>query len=265
MSSVPVHWYRNLWERHWWWRSRDQMLRRRLAAIAEGSNIRRILDVGCGDGLLFDFLGAYGEVTGIEPDFSRVSDPRHRHKISSASLDDQFQTESPFDLVTMFDVLEHIADDVGALRTLRRSMTPDGRLAITAPAHNWLWSRHDESEGHVRRYSPASLRNALAQAGFEVIEIRYFFFWTVLPMLARRAILPAGRPNPAGREHHPSIPIPPINALLKLISDWDHAISMILPPPIGTSIWALAGPARSAGAIASAANESGSPGEEPAR
>jgi SAM-dependent methyltransferase len=63
-----------------------------------------------------------------------------------------------FDMVAAFDVLEHIEDDIGALRAWRALLTPPGHLVITVPAGPELWSRRDDFAGHCRRYSRAGLR-----------------------------------------------------------------------------------------------------------
>jgi SAM-dependent methyltransferase len=73
-----------------------------------------------------------------------------------------------FHLVGLFDVLEHLDDDVGVLRDLRRLLAAGGRLLLTVPADPALWSYFDEASHHRRRYTPATLRAALAAAGFRV-------------------------------------------------------------------------------------------------
>lgn len=67
--------YRTLWERHWWWRSREALLLDRIGRLDRLAPIRRILDVGCGDGLFFERLGRFGRVEGLEPDASLLGDP----------------------------------------------------------------------------------------------------------------------------------------------------------------------------------------------
>lgn len=90
---------------------------------------------------------------------------------------------STYDLVTAFDVLEHIEDDIGALRDLRRAMTDDGRLLIHVPTNPYTdrkgvqhWVQDDQAwkinPGHVRQgYPPEVLRKRVEQAGFEVLAL----------------------------------------------------------------------------------------------
>jgi 2-polyprenyl-3-methyl-5-hydroxy-6-metoxy-1,4-benzoquinol methylase len=102
----------------------------------------------------------------------------------------QFDLRSPpfrdhFDVVALFDVLEHINEDGLAVRTIRGMLRPGGRIVLTVPAHRWLWSRIDKLSGHHRRYDRKGLMSVLASAGFEVVECRYFFTALVPGLLVR--------------------------------------------------------------------------------
>ena len=99
--------------------------------------------------------------------------------------------------VGMFDVLEHLDDDLGYLELLRTLLVPTGRLYITVPKHQWLWSSHDDEAGHQRRYSTRSLLDVLRRAGFEIEYHTSLFSVLVAPMGVRR-FLPGAR-HAAGR------------------------------------------------------------------
>jgi SAM-dependent methyltransferase len=71
------------------------------------------------------------------------------------------------------NVLEHIEDDVEALKKIKCKLKEGGRLALWVPAFPCLWNAHDERIGHKRRYTRASLRSTMERAGFEVHEVRY--------------------------------------------------------------------------------------------
>jgi SAM-dependent methyltransferase len=79
-----------------------------------------------------------------------------------------------FDLAASLDVIEHLEDDVGALRELRRTVAPGGALLVTVPAYQWLWSGHDEINHHHRRYTRGSLLAVAEQAGWECVRTTYF-------------------------------------------------------------------------------------------
>jgi SAM-dependent methyltransferase len=84
-----------------------------------------------------------------------------------------FEDDS-FDLAASLDVIEHLEDDLGALRELRRVVAPGGALLITVPAYPWLWSGHDEVNHHHRRYTRRSLRRVAEQAGWKQVRTTYF-------------------------------------------------------------------------------------------
>lgn len=88
----------------------------------------------------------------------------------------------------MLDVLEHIDDDAGALAALHDLLRPRGRLLITVPAYQWLWSGHDVVAHHRRRYTARQLRSRLAEAGFAVSYLSYFNTF-LFPLIATKRLL----------------------------------------------------------------------------
>jgi SAM-dependent methyltransferase len=162
-------------DRHWWYRGRRVVLERviddlRLPARA------RILDAGCGSGRNMLELARHGRVTGIELSETSVALARERgmgEVIAGSVLEMPFEAGS-FDLAASLDVIEHLEDDIGALRELRRVVTPGGALLVTVPAYQWLWSGHDEVNHHFRRYTRRSLQHAGERAGWQQVRTTYF-------------------------------------------------------------------------------------------
>jgi SAM-dependent methyltransferase len=91
----------------------------------------------------------------------------------------------------LFDVLEHIEDDEGALASLYQAIEPGGMLYIAVPARNALWSAEDEFAGHYRRYSLPHLKSIVGEAGFTVEYGTYFFSLLTAPVFFMRS-LPSG-------------------------------------------------------------------------
>ncbi|HST32696.1 MAG TPA: class I SAM-dependent methyltransferase [Solirubrobacteraceae bacterium] len=162
-------------DRHWWYRGRRKVLERvvedlRLPARA------RILDAGCGSGRNMVELARHGTVTGIELADASVSLARERgmgEVIAGSVLEMPFEADS-FDLAASLDVIEHLEDDLAALRELRRVVAPGGSLLVTVPAYQWLWSGHDEINHHFRRYTRRSLQRAGEEAGWHQVRTTYF-------------------------------------------------------------------------------------------
>ncbi len=162
-------------DRHWWYRGRRTVLHGVLAAL-EVPDGARILDAGCGSGRNMVELARYGAVTGIELSDTSVELARARHSgevIAGSVLEMPF-ADGSFELAVSLDVIEHLEDDLGALRELRRTVVPGGALLVTVPAYQWLWSGHDEINHHHRRYTRRSLQRVAEQAGWRQVRTTYF-------------------------------------------------------------------------------------------
>jgi SAM-dependent methyltransferase len=72
-----------------------------------------------------------------------------------------------------YNVLEHIEDHIGALRSMARLVRRDGHIVLVCPAFPFAMSPVDIATGHVRRYTKRSMTVALAEAGLEVVDVRY--------------------------------------------------------------------------------------------
>ncbi len=162
-------------DRHWWYRGRRTVLERVLDGLALGEPIR-ILDAGCGSGRNMVELARRGTVTGVELSQPSVEKARERGcgEVVEGSVLEMPFPDASFDLAVSLDVIEHLEDDLGALRELRRVVAPGGRLLVTVPAYGWLWSGHDEINHHQRRYTMRSLRTVAEQAGWREERTSYF-------------------------------------------------------------------------------------------
>ena len=94
----------------------------------------------------------------------------------------EFQTS--FDLITLFDVIEQVDEDLASLEALSRLLKPSGRIVITMPAFNFLWSAHDDENQHKRRYLASGFSDLAAQADLTLDYVSYFNFWLFLPVFA---------------------------------------------------------------------------------
>jgi hypothetical protein len=154
---------------------------------------RQVLDVGAGAGLLGDW------VVDRHPDLAYhfvETSPRLRNHLierfgAGAEADEQGRIPAGT-MVALLDVVEHIADDVTALRQLRERMGPGSRVIVTVPAMRWAYSSWDVALGHFRRYTRTTLDATLRQAGFTTVTTCYLFP-ELLPLLVVRRMRPAGR------------------------------------------------------------------------
>ena len=150
-----------------------------------------IFDVGGGNGFVSRGLMDAGfSVVLVEPGPDGVANALRRGvpTVIQATAQAAGFRERSLPAVGMFDVLEHMQDDVGTLRWLSHALRPGGRLYLTVPAFSWLWSGEDVHAGHHRRYSRRLLTERLVQAGFEVEQASYLFAALVPPLFALRTV-----------------------------------------------------------------------------
>jgi 2-polyprenyl-3-methyl-5-hydroxy-6-metoxy-1,4-benzoquinol methylase len=225
--------YRELYERHWWWRAREQFVletvRRHLPTGGRGA----ILDVGCGDGLLFDRLAEFGEVQGVESDPSLVGPASpHRDRIHVGPFDASFAPGKRYGLILMLDVIEHLPDPAGALRRAVDLLEPDGLLVVTVPAFRLLWTTHDDLNHHYTRYTRHRFAVLARAAGVRVIRAAYFFHWLFPAKLVTRLIEGVARPRPSS----PRVPPRWVNETLYGLSRLEQRLLGRLGVPFGSSL-----------------------------
>ncbi len=225
--------YRDLYTRHWWWRAREQAILKVIRRRARSSSGMRILDVGCGDGLFFDRLAEFGDVEGVEADGELVNPQGpFRERIRIAQFDTDFRTPVFYSLVLMLDVLEHLRNPGEALCHAHSLLAPGGALLLTVPAFQTLWTNHDTINHHLVRYRRSTLRPLLRQAGFSILEERYWYQWTCPVKLAIR-LFESIFPDP------PSVALVPpkwINRSLYWISRAEQETLGTIGMPFGSSL-----------------------------
>lgn len=150
-----------------------------------------VFDVGGGNGFVSLGLQRAGwDTVVVEPGLAGACNAQRRgllHVICSTFEDAGFR-QNTLPAVGMFDVLEHVEDDAGFLRTLHEAIVPGGRLYLTVPAYQWLWSAEDTYAGHFRRYTLSSLTSTLNGAGFDVEFRSYMFSILPAPIFLRRSL-----------------------------------------------------------------------------
>ncbi len=225
--------YRELYQNHWWWRAREELIVDTLRRYQPPQGWGKILDVGCGDGLFFERLAQFGDVEGVEPAGELVSATGvHQKSIYIAPFDEHFRPSKRYSLILMLDVLEHLPDPIGALRHALTLLTPGGTVLVTVPAFKLLWTNHDVINHHLSRYSKSSFRDLARQAGLPLETERYFFQWTCPVKLMVRVVEQLFGLQPK----IPSIPLRWINQSLYFVSRLEQKTLGALPVPFGSSL-----------------------------
>lgn len=230
-------------DHHWWF-----VGKRLLVSALLHDRLRagmRILDVGCGTGGVLAHLAPYGRTIGVDRSVQALRHTARRgvSGVACADMDRLPFHDGEFDLVTMLDVLEHFADDRAVAVEARRVLRPDGTLLVSVPAFQALFSEHDVTLHHFRRYSAPQLRRALEGGGFVLRRLTYTNVAALPPAAVVRGILPRlGVRRPAGtdfREHAPWVN----RALLGVYRAEAAMLRLAGRLPFGLSVAAIATPA----------------------
>jgi SAM-dependent methyltransferase len=192
--SMADSWFEIASLEHFWIRRRFQVLQQLTRGDIAGAG--PMAEVGCGNGLLQRQVeDAYGrEVTGF--DLNEYALQRNLSRRSRVCCYDIFQRNPAlrqcFDVIFLFDVLEHISDEDRFLSALLFHLRPQGKLVINVPAGAWAFSAYDMAAGHVRRYSAVELDKRMTQNGMAVLNWTYWGL-PLVPMLAVRKLWLLGK------------------------------------------------------------------------
>lgn len=224
--------------KHWWYVARRDVLRDLIARRIPLPANARILEIGCGTGHNLAMLATFGAVEGVEIDEASrtIANTRFGGTVGDARLPAlDGIAEATFDLVALLDVLEHVEDDVAALRSIARRLRPGGRILITVPQYQWMWSGHDVANHHHRRYGKNDLRAAIAEAGL-TLDLLTDFNSLLFPLAAVSRLAAKAR----GREgSDDTIPPAPVNALFRQIFSAERFLIGRVPLPPGVSLAAI--------------------------
>lgn len=169
---------------YWWHLGRLRIIETYLQKAAKGKKDIHILNVGCGTGGTIAALEKYGTVDNVDISddaiaFMKQLGYNRVKKVDGVKLPYKDKT---YDLVVAFDVLEHIKDDTAALKEWKRVLKDDGTILLTIPAYQWLWSDHDVSLYHFRRYTTRRVREVAAKAGLVGRKVSYAIVFS-LPLV----------------------------------------------------------------------------------
>lgn len=146
---------------HWWFVARREILGRLIAGVLPPDADATIIDVGCGTGGNIGALANRYRCIGIDPSSEAIQLAQERfpqvHFVCGHAPDDLGSLAAEASLFLLTDVLEHVPDDFELLSKVLAAARPGCHVLVTVPADMSLWSGHDESHGHYRRYDPARL------------------------------------------------------------------------------------------------------------
>ena len=224
---------------HWWFSARQRIVAEMVHRVASTPPGSKVLDVGCGTGAVLAMFSKEFDAYGTDTSPIAI-EYCHKRGIVNAfccTLENFPRPELRFELLTMLDVLEHIEDEGAVLRAAHQKLKPGGRILLTVPAYEYLWSIHDDLNHHQRRYVRSQLVRVLEANGFVVDFSSYFntilFPSAVVDRVAKKLIKPTG---------DTTLNIPPLwlNSLLGTIFSFERFFLRKASLPFGLSLIAVA-------------------------
>jgi SAM-dependent methyltransferase len=221
---------------HWWYIGRRRIIAGFVKDICcrVKDRVPRILDVGCGTGANLLLLSQFGEAEGVDVSEDALSFCRERGltKVKKGAGEELPYADSTFDLVTAFDVVEHMDDDLAGLKEMRRVLRPGGRVLLFVPTFMFLWGVQDEVSNHRRRYRLPELTLVLEKAGFEIERTTYVNITFFLPILLVRKLM---RLTGVRTDTENSINISALNGVFGWILGAEATMLRYMNLPLGVS------------------------------
>ena len=223
---------------HWWFAARRRILKAVIRRVVRPPAGAKILEISCGTGHNLAMLSQFGCVDASEPDRCARLLARKRlgRVVRDAKLPDLTMFKrNGYDLVALINVLEHVPDDLAALRAIHMRLKPGGALLLTVPANAWLWSAHDTAHRHLRRYSRKRLKELFLRSGLEVQLLCNFNTLLFAPIALARVLGKAARKNGG----HDKLPPSAVNAVLDKVFGLEAGLIGRLPMLFGVSLIAV--------------------------
>lgn len=218
---------------HWWYEGKRRVINSVIKKKVFLPKNSQILEIGSGTGANLSVLSKYGNVAAMELDDYARKAIRENSRVTKLKgyLPDGLGeiNGKTFDMICMFDVLEHIEDDGAALEALKPNLKADGKLFITVPAYQWMFGVHDVNNGHYRRYNRKGLVDILITHGFKVIYSGYMNT-LMFPLMTLARIL-----NLTGT----NIPRFGLNEIFKAIYSFEALVIPGISMPFGGSVIAV--------------------------
>ncbi|MCP5103373.1 MAG: class I SAM-dependent methyltransferase [bacterium] len=232
---------------HWWIQTRFLYIDRALSRLVKGSAFPAaegfdVIEFGCGTGQNVRFLreeSAFAHrinrVRAVDPELPPGFRPGRatENDLFLQDTGDTGDTGEKSHFLLAMDVLEHIDDDICALRGWTEHLHRGAIVLITVPAFQFLWSGHDEFLEHKRRYTGKSLRKCAAAVGLQPVSIRYAFGYVFpLVVLERKLISRKTRKDETTSDLKVHSPL--VNGVLKTLGKWEDFMGG--NPLLGTSV-----------------------------
>lgn len=186
--SMADRWFEIASVEHFWIQRRFEVLQKLGTGLFMDELV--MAEIGCGHGLLQRQIeDIYGrEVAGFDlNDYALKQNVSRRSKVYCYDIFQKAEKlRDKFDVIFLFDVLEHIAEEDRFLTALLFHLKPEGKLVINVPAGQWAFSSYDVAAGHVRRYSIQTLKATARRNGLQTQKWSYWGLPLIPTLLVRK-------------------------------------------------------------------------------
>jgi ubiquinone/menaquinone biosynthesis C-methylase UbiE len=224
----------------WWYVTRRKLLREAALQAVHGKREARVLDLGCTAQLQFE--DAAYRVCNVQSSLKTLAFRQIEgdNNLVCSHIEELSLASNSFDAVVAGDILQSAADDLAALREMRRVLKDGGLLCLTVPAYSFLWGEDDEARGHQRRYTISELRRKLNTCGFRIQRASYFVATSFLPLVVGRAAKDIFHKSITQHRHYPH-PSRVANSAMSAVLDAERHLMHFVNLPFGTRVvcWAL--------------------------
>lgn len=249
-QNFPYELVSEIDDKHFWFRVRNEILLQTIKSNLVNWTKASFLEIGSGSATVLEFLSNAGMTNLAGCDINPLAIELSRQRMPNTtfhatSYEDFVSRGYKSDSIGMFDFIEHLEDDLPPLKVAYTVLNQGGKLFISVPAHQELYSNVDRLMSHYRRYSKESLEASLKQAGFKTVKIQYVM-QTMYPLIVLKRFL-VKTPMPETQEgifdtlvKEVDAPSAPINALLKVWLRAEYYLLRSLNVPFGGSLIACA-------------------------
>lgn len=204
---------------------------------------KKVLEIGCGLGNITQYLiedTEYLLCVDVKPEAIKYIRRRipagtkvHIEKLDIFSNGLQKYSKENFDTIVFANVLEHLKDDLSAMKVCRKILKKThGRLLLLVPAHNYLFGTLDKEAGHYRRYEKNDIRKLALHSGFKIIDLYEFNFIGALGWFMNYCVLKRKNTNNAETSSQ-------VGIYDRIIVKPSRFIESVVKPPFGISLIAI--------------------------
>ncbi len=226
-------------KKHWWFVTKKKIVLDLIMKYLPNRSNQKILDIGCGTGLMLESLKDIGQTFGMDMDDDAISFSKEifNGPVEKGMLPNGIAyPNEQFSLIILLDVIEHVDDPIASLKAIRGRLLEGGKAIITVPAFMFLWSGHDDRNLHKLRYNLPQLRSQLLEAGFTIETISYFnTLLFPIVYIVRKLNNFLGRDGASDVE----MPGPFVNFILEKIFGIERFLLKLIRLPFGVSILAV--------------------------